>query len=181
MKTARRRAGVGKRLELEVSWNLKHTPVQHEQTTLEPKPHAQVEEKSWPEQPVQWELWLPDPQSGQQLRARRSDDLDLRLCKSEPVYTPDIEQLLSGLTEPLQIVHTVDPREAEKHSEVWIPSILKEIGVIEKAVHRLQPSEVRKGNWLHRTNVRVVPAKLVFTVKPPDVQTTAPGNGEHAT
>ncbi|CAE7228517.1 GIP [Symbiodinium natans] len=173
-------------VELEVSWNLKHTPMQHEQTpcvlqTLEPKPHAQVEEESWPEQPVQWELWLPDPQSGQQLRALRSDDLDLRLCKSEPVYTLDIEQLLSGLTEPLQIVHTVDPREAEKHSEVWIPSILKEIGVIEKAVHRLPPSEVRKGNWLHRTDVRVVPAKLVFTVKPPDVQTTAPGNGEHAT
>ncbi|CAE7263495.1 GIP [Symbiodinium natans] len=173
-------------VELEVSWNLKHTPVQHEQTpcvlqTLEPKPHVQVEEESWPEQPVQWELWLPDPQSGQQLCALRSDDLDLRLCKSEPVYTPDIEQLLSGLTEPLQIVHTVDPREAEKHSEVWIPSILKEIGVIEKAVHRLPPSEVRKGNWLHRTDVRVVPAKLVFTVKPPDVQTAAPGNGEHAT
>ncbi|CAE7492518.1 GIP [Symbiodinium natans] len=173
-------------VELEVSWNLKHTPAQREQTpcvlqTLEPKPHAQVEEESWPEQPVQWELWLPDPQSGQQLCALRSDDLDLRLCKSEPVYTPDIEQLLSGLTEPLQIVHTVDPREAEKHSEVWIPSILKEIGVIEKAVHRLPPSEVRKGNWLHRTDVRVVPAKLVFTVKPPDVQPTAPGNGEHAT
>ena len=118
-------------VELEVSWNLKHTPVQHEQTpcglqTLEPKPHAQVEEESWPEQPVQWELWLPDPQSGQQLCALRSDGLDLRLCKSEPVYTPDIEQLLSGLTEPLQIVHTVDPREAEKHGEVWIPSILSE-------------------------------------------------------
>ena len=77
-------------VELEVSWNLKHTPVQHEQTpcvlqTLEPKPHAQVEEESWPEQPVQWEVWLPDPQSGQQLCALRSDDLDLRLCKSEPV------------------------------------------------------------------------------------------------
>ena len=97
---------------------------------------------------MHWELWLPDPQSGQQLCALRSDDLDLRLCKSEPVYTPDIEQLLSGLTEPLQMVHTVDPREAEKHSEV---SIQKEIGVIEEAVHRLPPSEVRKGNWLHQT------------------------------
>ncbi|CAE7561459.1 GIP [Symbiodinium natans] len=176
-------------VELEVSWNLKHTPDSHtaqrEQAfcalqTLEPQPPAQVEEEPWPEQPVQWELSFPSPQTGEWLCALRSDDLDPRLCKSEPVYTPDIEQLLSGLTEPLQIVHTVDPREAEKHSEVWLPSVHKEIGVIEKAVRSLPPGEVRKGNWLHRTDVRVVPAKMVFTVKPPDVQAIAPENGEHA-
>ena len=71
------------------------------------------------------------------------DDLP-QLRKSEPVYTPDIELLLDALQEPLSVVHTVDPRDAERNYVKWMPAIHKEVGVIEKAVQRLGPSP-RKG------------------------------------
>ena len=94
-------------------------------------------EGSWPEPPLQWELWVPLPQEEGQVCTRRSGDLagdDLpQLRKSEPVYTPDIELLLDALQEPLNVVHTVDPREAERNYEKWMPAIHKEVGVIEKA------------------------------------------------
>ena len=49
-----------------------------------------------------------------------------------------------------------------------MPSIHKEIGVIERAVQRLPPDEVRSGGWLRRKEVKAVPSKFVFTAKPPD-------------
>ena len=120
---------------------------------------------------------FPDPQTGEQLCVLRSDDSDVSearaLYKSEPVYTPNVELLLDGLQEPLQVVHTVDPRDAEQCMEKWMPAIHKEIGVIEKAVRRLPPAEARSGGWLKRKDVKVVPSKFVFTVKPPD-----PAEGE---
>ncbi|CAE7810029.1 GIP [Symbiodinium sp. CCMP2592] len=148
-------------VELEVSWNLKHSPDQrrtqseHALLACQPDTETQVEEEeslsedSLPEQPVLWELWVPHPQTGEQLCVLRSDDSDASeacaLCKSEPVYTTNVELLLDGLQEPLQVVHTVDPRDAEQCIEKWMPSIHKEIGVIEKAVRRLPPAEVRSG------------------------------------
>ncbi|OLQ05931.1 Transposon Ty4-H Gag-Pol polyprotein [Symbiodinium microadriaticum] len=159
-------------------------PSEHYEDSLyEPSLTEEVEEEegvsedSFREQPVLWELWVPDPQTGEQLCVLRSDDSDASearaLYKSEPVYTPNVELLLDGLQEPLQVVHTVDPRDAEQCIEKWMPAIHKEIGVIEKAVRRLPPAEVRSGGWLRRKDVKVVPSKFVFTVKPPD-----PAEGE---
>ena len=76
--------------------------------------------------------------------------------------------MLDALQEPLNVVHTIDPREAERNYEKWMPAIHKEVGVIEKAVQRLAPEKVKEGGWLKRKEVKVVPSKLVFTVKPPD-------------
>ena len=102
----------------------------------------------------------------------RSNDLDSneapRLQKAEPVYTPNIESLLDSLQEPLSVVHTVDPRDAEQNCTKWMPPIHKEIGVIERAVQRLPPDEVCSGGWLRLKEVKAVPSKFVFTVKPPD-------------
>ena len=174
-------------VELEVSWNLKHKPVPqtvspeqalHTLQAPEQVEQPQVEEETvpgeglWPEPPLQWELWVPLPQEEGQVCTRRSGDLagdDLpQLRKSEPVYTPDIELLLDALQEPLNVVHTVDPRDAERNYEKWMPAIHEEVGVIEKAVQRLAPEKVKEGGWLKRKEVKVVPSKLVFTVKPPD-------------
>ncbi|CAE7412998.1 GIP [Symbiodinium sp. CCMP2592] len=165
-------------VELEVSWNLKHSPdhrrtqSEHALLACQPDTETQVEEEesssedSLPEQPVLWELWVPDPQTGEQLCVLRSDDSDASeacvLCKSEPVYTTNVELLLDGLQEPLQVVHTVDPRDAEQCIEKWMPSIHKEIGVIEKAVRRLPPAEgdaalaTRKGQAYHKRKARLV-------------------------
>ena len=87
--------------------------------------------------------------------------------RRQPVHTPNIESLLDSLQEPLSVVHTVDPRDAEQNCTKWMPPIHKEIGVIERAVQRLPPDEVRSGGWLRRKEVKVVPSKFVFTVKPP--------------
>ena len=114
-------------------------PTRHTGTQVEEE--EGLNEDSLPEQPLLWELWVSDPQTGEQLCVLRSDDSDASeacaLCKSEPVYTTNVELLLEGLQEPLQVVHTVDPRDAEQCIEKWMPSIHKEIGVIEKAVRRL--------------------------------------------
>ena len=83
---------------------------------------------------------VPSPQSEGQVCVLRSEDTDVvraRLCKSGPVYTPDIELLLANLGESLQVVHTVDPRKAERSAERWMPSIHKEIGVVERDVQRM--------------------------------------------
>ena len=160
-------------VELEVSWKLNHKP------ETPAAQQVQVEEESGlsqqdvlPDPPALWELWLPLPQAEGQLCVLRSNDLDSsevpRLQKAEPVYTPNIESLLDSLQEPLSVVHTVDPRDAEQNCTKWMPPIHKEIGVIERAVQRLPPDEVRSGGWLRRKEVKVVPSKFVFTVKPPD-------------
>ena len=160
-------------VELEVSWKLNHKP------ETPAAQQVQVEEESGlsqqdvlPDPPALWELWLPLPQAEGQLCVLRSNDLDSseapRLQKAEPVYTPNIELLLDSLQEPLSVVHTVDPRDAEQNCTKWMPPIHKEIGVIERAVQRLPPDEVRSGGWLRRKEVKVVPSKFVFTVKPPD-------------
>ena len=176
-------------VELEVSWKLKHKPDPVEPAApalralraTEPRSdESPAQEEQAPEGPssseaVQWELFVPSSESGVGAAADqaplvsvlRSEDCDPQVCKAEPVYTPKVEHLLSELTAPLQVLHTVDPKEAELHGEQWLSSIRKEIGVIEQAVTRLSPEEVRQGGWLRRPNVKVVPSKLVFTVKPP--------------
>ena len=99
-------------VELEVSWNLKHsqdqrrTQSEHALLACQPDTGTQVEEEeglnedSLPEQPLLWELWVPDPQTGEQLCVLRSDDSDASeacaLCKSEPVYTTNVELCLKG-------------------------------------------------------------------------------------
>ena len=142
-------------VELEVSWKLNHKP------ETPAAQQVQVEEESGlsqqdvlPDPPALWELWLPLPQAEGQLCVLRSNDLDSseapRLQKAEPVYTPNIESLLDSLQEPLSVVHTVDPRDAEQNCTKWMPPIHKKIGVIERAVQRLPPDEVRSGGWLRR-------------------------------
>ena len=138
-----------------ISWRLNHKP------ETPAAQQVQVEEESGlsqqdvlPDPPALWELWLPLPQAEGQLCVLRSNDLDSseapRLQKAEPVYTPNIESLLDSLQEPLSVVHTVDPRDAEQNCTKWMPPIHKEIGVIERAVQRLPPDEVRSGGWLRR-------------------------------
>ena len=67
----------------------------------------------------------------------------------------------------------MDLRDAEQRIEKWMPSSRKEFGVIEKAVRCLPRAEVLSGGWQRRKEVKVVPSKSVFIVKPPD-----PAEGE---
>eukprot|EP00439_Symbiodinium_sp_Y106_P051108 s586_g6.t2 len=64
-------------------------------------------------------------------------------------------QAVEAGTVKLEVVHTVDPRDAEHCIENWMPSIHKEIGVIEKAVRRLPPAEVRSGGTLAQQDLQL--------------------------
>ena len=102
-------------------------------------------------------------------------------CKTEPTFTKDIETLLSSLTSPLQVVHTVDPAEVALNPTPWIPSIEKEVGAVEHAVLRLRPSDPRQAEYLNNPRLQIVPSKLVFTVKPPDQGSAVVGDASKAT
>ncbi|OLP77950.1 hypothetical protein AK812_SmicGene41930 [Symbiodinium microadriaticum] len=63
-------------------------------------------------------------------------------------HTPQAELLLDGLQEPLRVVHTVDPRDADQCIEKRMLSIHTKIGVIENAALRLPPAEVCSGGFV---------------------------------
>ena len=97
-----------------------------------------------------------------------------------PRCTKDIETVLSSLTPPLQVVHTVDPAEVALNPTPWIPSIEKEVGAVEHAVLRLRPSDPKQAEYLNNPRLQIVPSKLVFTVKPPDQGAAVVGDASKA-
>ena len=94
--------------------------------------------------------------------------LNPRLAKMEPEFTNNIEQLIKDLTEsetPLRHTHNVSPHEVRQAMEAWSPAIKKELGVVEKGFYRSTASAVEE---MKRTSkVQELPAKLVYTLKPP--------------
>ncbi|CAE7302454.1 unnamed protein product, partial [Symbiodinium microadriaticum] len=88
--------------------------------------------------------------------------------KTEVVYTPDIENVLAGLSGPLDVTYTVNPAEVMKCLERWKPAIEKELKSIEVAIERLSPGSEERRKWLNRPGVQRLPTKFVFTVKPND-------------
>ena len=133
----------------------------------------------------------PDSDNGQGIGCEEWEDWEMRLvldegeaeastaavcpsgrplvCKTEAAYTRGIEELLSGLTAPLSIVHTVDPVEAASNIERWLPAIQKEAGSLEHAVHRVSEDDELVRADVSSGKGDVIPMKLVFTVKPPDL------------
>ena len=45
----------------------------------------------------------------------------------ENMYTPNVEELLQGLSGPLEVVHNVAPAEVRKHLQKWRPSAQSEL------------------------------------------------------
>ncbi|OLP92560.1 Retrovirus-related Pol polyprotein from transposon TNT 1-94 [Symbiodinium microadriaticum] len=120
------------------------------------------------QQRSEWEMYL-DLNSGlaKVADALASEGTAPAMCKTEVVYT-HIEQVLEGLTGPLDVTHTVNPAEVFPRMELWKPAIEKELKSIEVAIERLlQGSEGRK-RWLKLPGVQRLPTKFVFTVKPND-------------
>ena len=97
-----------------------------------------------------------------------SQERDPRLAKIEPEYTPNIEDLIRNLQEPLRHTHNVSPAEVRLNPEKWLASIRKELHVVEKGFRRLGPDEAKK--YEGDPNVQKLPAKMVYTLKPPAVE-----------
>ncbi|OLQ00171.1 Retrovirus-related Pol polyprotein from transposon TNT 1-94 [Symbiodinium microadriaticum] len=98
-----------------------------------------------------------------------------KMAKVEPEFTEDIETLISGLSEPLRHTHNVNPRDVRATMERWRKAIEKELKVIEKGFNRVDVDELRKLKKSHQ--VQELPAKLVYTLKPP-AEDAVPGTEE---
>ncbi|CAE7421078.1 Eef1g [Symbiodinium sp. CCMP2592] len=126
----------------------------------------QVEQEEW----SLWDMFIPlgdgDPESVPKAMIASCDGHP-QLCKNEVVYTKNIESLLSSLTGPLDIVHTVDPAEALECIEHWLPAIGKEMGSFEPAVLKRKMSDPAVQKDLRTGAARLVPMKIVYTAKPP--------------
>ena len=84
----------------------------------------------------------------------------------ENSFTPDIEDLLSNLTSPLEVVHQVAPAEVRQHADKWKGAAQDELDSLigMGAIKRHKGADARK--ILQDKAIEVLPAKCVFTVKP---------------
>lgn len=86
-----------------------------------------------------------------------------------------MEHLLDGLSSPLAIVHTVDPKEAQDSFSKWIPSVEKEMSSFNHAVKKRSSQDPQVRDDIRQGRAKVVPMKIVYTVKPPSEDGVARG------
>ena len=98
-----------------------------------------------------------------------------RLCRLvEGGEQHGVEDLLRQLEEPLQVVYTMTLGEVRENIDAWKKAILKEAQALLDcgALVKMHPTEEKR--LTQEGKLVVLPAKGVFTVKPPD-QATADG------
>ncbi|CAE7775417.1 RE1 [Symbiodinium sp. CCMP2592] len=84
----------------------------------------------------------------------------------ETSYTPHIEELLSNLTGPLEVVHQVAPADVKAFPDRWKAAAEEEVNSMVGMNAIVRHSGRAAQDLLKRPNVEVLPAKGVFTVKP---------------
>ena len=84
----------------------------------------------------------------------------------ENSFTPNIEEVLSNLDGPLEVVHQVSPAEVRANLDKWRDSAQEELNSLEgmQAIVRHRGAAARR--LAQDPNIEVIPAKCVFTVKP---------------
>ena len=107
---------------------------------------------------------LVQPKDGPTVTVQVEEDPAVR--KVEPTFLKNPESLLASLTEPLQVVYTVDPADAAKHLDKWVPALRKELAAVEAAIRKLTPRYDEYEGVIRDSSVVRIPAKLVFTLKP---------------
>ncbi|CAE7730560.1 GIP [Symbiodinium sp. CCMP2456] len=106
--------------------------------------------------------------------------LSPRVAKLEPEYTPNIEEVIKELIDndtPLRHTHNVSPQEVRQVLPKWKASIEKELGVVEKGFRRSTVEEIRDLKATRK--VQELPAKLVYTVKPPANDDNSTGEAKY--
>ena len=115
-----------------------------------------------------WEMFI-ETDDGEVKVGNSYGDVGVNVPQSMKVevnYTYGIEELLKELTAPLEVTHTVCPREAMRAIEYWREAILKEMNSVEVAIKRLKVGTDERRRWLNDPRAQRLPMKLVFTVKP---------------
>ena len=117
-----------------------------------------------------WDMFLPleagDPDDVPKVMIASCDG-GPSILKAEVTYTKNIEELLGSLTVPLTVVHNVDPSEASAAFSKWIEPVKKELVSFEAASRKVSSKNQSVVEDLQRGRAKVVPMKLVYTVKPP--------------
>ncbi|CAE7787384.1 hypothetical protein AK812_SmicGene8300 [Symbiodinium microadriaticum] len=125
-----------------------------------------------------WDMFLPlssgDPGEVPKAMIASCDGVP-RLHKTEVVYTKGIEGLLGALQSPLTVVHNVDPTEAAACFEKWVAPVQKELRSFDSAAVKIQSTDRQVREDLRTGKAKVVPMKVVYTVKPPSEQAAADG------
>ncbi|CAE7218690.1 unnamed protein product [Symbiodinium sp. CCMP2456] len=138
---------------------------------MQTPPQSSVRQEDW----TDWEMFLVLQPGATGTVLLDADVLaEPWLRKAEVVYSDNVEQLLESLEAPLNIVHTVNPREVSGCVDRWVPALRKEIASLEHAVDKVMSDEEDVQQDLATGRGQMIPMKVVFTVKPPDV----PAEGE---
>ena len=132
--------------------------------TVEEEHGDYVEENSEGEE--EWDMYLQAEEGMVKLRPEVQAQLRPRVAKVEVNYTPNIEEVIGELTSPLEVTHTVDPRDAMANLPLWKEAIEKEFKAVEVAIARLRVGTQERERWLRNPKAQKLPTKLVFTVKP---------------
>ena len=100
-------------------------------------------------------------------QAREQATMNMMKLVQEAETTPEVEEMLQALTEPIDTVHGVELQEVKRHLTEWQESIQKEIEVLETSgtLRRISLQEARR--LAEAGEIVLVPSKTVHTVKPP--------------
>ncbi|OLP82592.1 hypothetical protein AK812_SmicGene36730 [Symbiodinium microadriaticum] len=98
-----------------------------------------------------------------------------RMNKTEVGFTKDIEELLMALKAPLTVVHNVDPAEAAACFSKWVSPVQKELKSFETAAIKVQSSDLQVKEDLKSGRAKIIPMKIVYTIKPPSEEAAAAG------
>ncbi|CAE7732097.1 RE1, partial [Symbiodinium necroappetens] len=125
-----------------------------------------------------WDMFLPledgDPRQVPKVLIASCDGVPV-LAKTEVTYTAGIEELLHSLKSPLTVVHNVDPSEAASSFSEWVKPAMKEISSFDKAAKKVRGSDPQVAADLKSGKAKIVPMKMVYTVKPPSEEAVSEG------
>ena len=101
---------------------------------------------------------------------RCEGDVHERFLKAaQPQEEPDYEQMLEQMTGDLEVVHTVPLEQVRRALDKWMEALKKEVDQLLNGT--LKPIPLWKAREMERRGeLRIVPSKGVFTLKPPTVR-----------
>ncbi|CAE7711468.1 GIP [Symbiodinium sp. CCMP2592] len=111
-------------------------------------------------------------------RCDDAGDLDslkwFRLCRLvESGEQHGVEELLRNLNAPLQVVYTLTLGEVRENVTAWKKAILKEVQALINCGALVKLDAAEEDRLQREGKLVILPAKGVFTVKPPDLQAAA--------
>ena len=100
-------------------------------------------------------------------QARQAQGVSLMRMAVTPSTSENVEEILSGLTKPLEVVHNVELQEVKRNLQRWIPSLEKEMETLTKSGTLIPIPLPMAKEKAAAGEIVLVPAKTVHTAKPP--------------